>query len=139
MAAMKSDTMSLAFKTLKQALKSCLNISDNDIIIDNCSLSINNIVCSNTSKPAFYLIIDHNNRKIVLSIRGTASVSDVITDLNANAKRIGSNNAWFQSMNIDKHEEYGFVHEGILDAAEWIDRKSLQHWLNYAINIRIIQ
>ena len=108
--AMKSEHLSLTFKTPKQLLKTCLNITDDDIIIDNCSLNDIKNLWFKSHAPCFYLIIDHNTQRIVLSIRGTASIGDIITDLNANCKKIDDKNNI--GLNIN-----GFVHEGMLDAA----------------------
>jgi len=116
MTAFKSQTMSLTFKTTKQALKTCLNISDNDIIIDNCSL------WNKTHQPSFYLITDHNRKKIVLSIRGTTSIPDIMTDLNANPKSIIQSDNKYPFKNV-QIEGGGFVHEGMLQSAEWIRDK----------------
>eukprot|EP01083_Nonionella_stella_P269138 910322_1 len=114
--AMKSEEVSLAFKTPKSLLKTCFNISNNDIIIDNCSLKLDNWK-SKTHQPSFYLIIDHNKNKIVLSIRGTSSLADVITDLNATSKKCDNN-----LFGIN-----GSVHEGMWQSALFIKKKiSLQ-------------
>ena len=124
MTAMKSQTLSLSFKTSSQALKSCLNISDKDIIIDNCSFDIAKLnLWNKTHQPSFYLIVDHNVQKIVLSIRGTASIPDIMTDLNANPKVITqSNNKWFNNVQIEGKDGF-FVHEGMLESAEWVRDK----------------
>eukprot|EP01083_Nonionella_stella_P023110 63910_1 len=111
---MKSEEISLSFKTQSSLLKTCFNICDEDVIMDNCTLKLHNFM-SKTHEPTFYLIVDHKENKIVLSIRGTSSIGDLLTDLNAVTK-----NFEFSGIN-------GFVHEGMVQAAYFIRRNvSLQ-------------
>ena len=78
------ESLSLLFQSQARMLTECLNISAKDILMDSCSLnrsrSLSNVI-NRPHQPAFYLVVDHKRRKIVLSIRGSASIGDVITDL----------------------------------------------------------
>eukprot|EP01083_Nonionella_stella_P267943 905450_1 len=61
-------------------------------------------------EPTFYLIADHKKKKIVLSIRGTSSVGDLFTDLDA------------VPQNLELFGINGFVHKGMLQATYAIQR-----------------
>ena len=78
------ESLSLLFQSQARMLTECLNISAKDILMDTCSLnrsrSLSNVI-NRPHQPAFYLIVDHKRNKIVLSIRGSASIGDFITDL----------------------------------------------------------
>ena len=111
--AMKSQEMSLGFKSHCNVLKTCFNISDDDIIVNTCSMNMDSI-WSKTHEPSFYLIVDHNTHCIVLSIRGTSSISDIMTDLNAKCKHCAENKLF--------GIEHGYVHEGMLESAKFIQK-----------------
>ncbi|CAL4059419.1 unnamed protein product, partial [Meganyctiphanes norvegica] len=61
----------------------------------------------------FFVALDHSRRAIVISIRGTLSMKDVITDLNAESEPI--------PMDIIKEDWLG--HKGMVAAAEYIRTK----------------
>ncbi|XP_064082451.1 diacylglycerol lipase-alpha-like [Macrobrachium nipponense] len=61
----------------------------------------------------FFVALDHKRRSIVISIRGTLSMKDVITDLNAESEPL--------PMDIIKEDWLG--HKGMVSAAEYIRRK----------------
>jgi len=110
--AVKSEEASLTFKSPRNVLKTCLKISDEDILIDNISLKLDNLV-NKSHEPCFYLIVDHNSKRIVLSIRGTLSIGDVVTDLNADCQKVGP--AMFGAA--------GYVHQGMLQSAQFVHSK----------------
>jgi len=100
---LKSDA-SYALKSTKSLLLSVFGIAKEDVIVDQCS---NTLIASAsaTHQPSFYLCVDHEKRKIVVSIRGSSSIADALTDVNAQAKK-------YSAHGID-----GYVHEGLLAAA----------------------
>ncbi|KAL0120705.1 hypothetical protein PUN28_008402 [Cardiocondyla obscurior] len=63
----------------------------------------------------FFVALDYTKRKIVISIRGTLSMKDVLTDLNAEGEVL--------PLSPPREDWYG--HKGMVQAAEYI-RKKLQ-------------
>ncbi|XP_029179132.1 sn1-specific diacylglycerol lipase alpha isoform X6 [Nylanderia fulva] len=63
----------------------------------------------------FFVALDYTKRKIVVSIRGTLSMKDVLTDLNAEG----------EVLPLSPPREDWFGHKGMVQAAEYI-RKKLQ-------------
>ncbi|XP_025989609.1 diacylglycerol lipase-alpha isoform X2 [Solenopsis invicta] len=63
----------------------------------------------------FFVALDYTKRKIVISIRGTLSMKDVLTDLNAEGEMLP----------LSPPREDWFGHKGMVQAAEYI-RKKLQ-------------
>lgn len=61
----------------------------------------------------FFVALDHRRRAIVISIRGTLSMKDVITDLNAES----------EPLPMDTIKEDWLGHKGMVSAAEYIRRK----------------
>jgi hypothetical protein len=59
-----------------------------------------------TLRPAYALFLDHEERRCVLAIRGTATVEDALTDTVADP-------VWDEFLG-------GYVHQGIHDAAHWL-------------------
>lgn len=55
------------------ALKKLSGLEDNDILYTHFT--------SNIYSPAFYVAVDHNRQVIIVTIRGTLSLQDVITDM----------------------------------------------------------
>eukprot|EP01083_Nonionella_stella_P023111 63912_1 len=104
---MKSEEIGLSFNTQRSLLKKCFEISDDDILMDHCTLKLHNFL---KREPSFYLIVDHKKKKIVLSIRGTASLAELFIALNSVPQNV-------ELFGID-----GFVHEGMLQAAYFIQR-----------------
>ena len=105
--ALKSEEISLAFKSQTAMLAACFNLSADDILIDRCSLKMDNLM-TKVHEPAHYLAVDHRRKVIVLSIRGTSSIGDIVTDLNAKC-------AAHSISGIT-----GFVHEGMLQSAQFL-------------------
>ncbi|XP_037774367.1 diacylglycerol lipase-alpha-like [Penaeus monodon] len=61
----------------------------------------------------FFVALDHRRRAIVISIRGTLSMKDVITDLNAES----------EPLPMDTIKDDWLGHKGMVSAAEYIRRK----------------
>ena len=62
-------------------------------------------------EPIYYLMVDKHEKKIVLSVRGTTSVADIVTDLDGTAEPV--------SRNIDEGTIIeGRVHAGMKIAAQ---------------------
>ncbi|RWS28188.1 sn1-specific diacylglycerol lipase alpha-like isoform X6, partial [Leptotrombidium deliense] len=77
-------------------------------------------------EPPFFVALDHEKRTIVVSVRGTLSLQDVITDLNAEGDLLPTN----------PRREGWFGHRGMVEAAAYIrkkltDEKILHKALNY--------
>lgn len=82
------EDLSLSFQSQTTMWTKCLNISAEDILIDRCSLQWDSAYMANKAyEPVFYLAVDHKRKKIVLSIRGTVSIGDVLTDLNIDSEK----------------------------------------------------
>eukprot|EP01084_Bolivina_argentea_P143252 251621_1 len=100
-------------QSTSKLLKSCFDIDEKDIIINNVT---NNLIADNiinkTRKPNFYLCVDHKRSKIVLSIRGTASIYDGLIDVNA------------EPIKYTVRDVSGYVHKGILTAAQFVFNKT---------------
>ncbi|XP_074594649.1 inactivation no afterpotential E isoform X2 [Brevipalpus obovatus] len=64
-------------------------------------------------EPPFFVALDHDRRTVVISIRGTLSLQDVITDLNAEAEFLPTN----------PPQENWLGHKGMIEAALYIRRK----------------
>eukprot|EP00484_Ammonia_sp_Unknown_P018669 CAMPEP_0197045230 /NCGR_PEP_ID=MMETSP1384-20130603/21129_1 /TAXON_ID=29189 /ORGANISM="Ammonia sp." /LENGTH=580 /DNA_ID=CAMNT_0042476811 /DNA_START=1 /DNA_END=1743 /DNA_ORIENTATION=- len=102
---MKNDP-AFAFKSTKSLLMSVFHVQPQDVIMDRCSNSI--IIPNSTHQPSFYLCVDHAKQKIVISIRGSSSIADALTDVNAVAKPYSC------------HDIDGHVHEGILASTKFV-------------------
>lgn len=61
----------------------------------------------------FFVAVDHEKRTVVVSVRGTLSLQDVLTDLNAEGEPLPTN---------PPHEDW-LGHKGMVQAAEYIRRK----------------
>ncbi|GAB6029644.1 hypothetical protein CHUAL_005379 [Chamberlinius hualienensis] len=61
----------------------------------------------------FFVAVDHKMKTIVVSIRGTLSLKDVITDLNAEGEQLP----------VEPQREEWIGHKGMVQAAEYIRKK----------------
>ncbi|XP_054721241.1 diacylglycerol lipase-alpha-like [Uloborus diversus] len=61
----------------------------------------------------FFVALDHEKRTVVISIRGTLSLQDVVTDLNAEAEQLPTE---------PRHDDW-LGHKGMVQAAEYIRQK----------------
>ncbi|XP_055930624.1 diacylglycerol lipase-alpha-like isoform X2 [Argiope bruennichi] len=61
----------------------------------------------------FFVALDHEKRTVVISIRGTLSLQDVVTDLNAEADQLPTE---------PRHDDW-LGHKGMIQAAEYIRQK----------------
>ncbi|XP_064490017.1 diacylglycerol lipase-alpha-like isoform X2 [Ornithodoros turicata] len=76
----------------------------------------------------FFVAVDHEKRTVVVSVRGTLSLQDVLTDLNAEGEQLPTNPV---------HEDW-IGHKGMVQAAEYIRRKLLEEGiLGQAFNFSI--
>ncbi|KAI7697578.1 Sn1-specific diacylglycerol lipase alpha [Sarcoptes scabiei] len=67
-------------------------------------------------RPPFFVAVDYEKISIVISIRGTLSLSDVMTDLNAD----------YEQLPIKEPKESWFGHKGIVSAASYIRSKLIE-------------
>lgn len=109
------------FKSRKQSYTS---ISDNCC---HCNTAAFKYYCRNhnydiiyvtfeaqVSEPAFFVAVDYEKEKIIVAIRGTMSLQDIITDLNANNERLFPN---------DEDRKEWYAHRGIAHAAFYIKKR----------------
>lgn len=61
-------------------------------------------------EPPFLVAIDHDQKSIVISIRGTLSLQDIVTDLNAEGDLIP----------VEPPQEQWLAHKGMIEAANYI-------------------
>lgn len=64
-------------------------------------------------EPPFFVAVDHEKRAVVVTIRGTLSLQDVITDLNAEGDLLPT----------DTRRESWLGHRGMVEAALYIKRQ----------------
>ncbi|KAL5274913.1 DAGLA family protein [Megaselia abdita] len=87
------------------ALKKTLQVSDVEIIYVTYHVDV--------GETPFFVAIDYSKRKIVISIRGTLSMKDVLTDLNAESEVL--------PLTAPKDDWLG--HKGMVQAAIYIKNK----------------
>ncbi|XP_055389650.1 diacylglycerol lipase-alpha isoform X2 [Condylostylus longicornis] len=87
------------------ALKKTLSISDVEVIYATYHVDI--------GETPFFVAIDYSQKKIVISIRGTLSMQDVITDLNAEG----------EVLPLEPAREDWLGHKGMVQAAIYIKNK----------------
>merc|ERR1711971_756949 len=66
------------------------------------------LITNKTHQPHFYLALDRKMKRIVLSIRGSSSIADALTDVNCVCKE-------YSAHNVD-----GYVHEGMMASARFV-------------------
>lgn len=87
------------------ALKKTLQVSDVEIIYVTYHVDV--------GETPFFIAIDYSQKKIVISIRGTLSMKDVLTDLNAESEVL--------PLSAPKDDWLG--HKGMVQAAIYIKKK----------------
>ena len=115
------ESLSLLFQSQASMLIKCLNNGANDILMETCSLNRSrsqSIAINGPHQPAFYLVLDHKQNKIVLSIRGSASIGDFITE-----------SLWDYTKWSDAGIT-GYVHEGWLGGAQYIHKSVTNTLIN---------
>jgi len=97
-----SARYSLPFTTTDHVLKHCFDIDPVDIVDFERGQTPN--------QPFFYLAVDRNKERIVVSVRGTvpSNVFDVLTDLDA------------KPMDYSVGEVHGVVHQGMSLSAKYV-------------------
>ncbi|CAM6089926.1 unnamed protein product [Calypogeia fissa] len=83
----------------KEKMQSCAKELQ---IEESCIVKL--LATSAVGKPAFFIGLNHPKKAVVLSIRGTFSATDVLTDLKPHSERFGD----------------GYAHSGMLGSARWI-------------------
>lgn len=105
-----------AFKSTTRILDSTFQIAPEDVIMDNLE-DRDWISTTEVHDPSFYLVVDRARRLIVLSISGTSSVADALTDLDGIAEA-------HTSFDIDGDDSIsGYVHPGFFQAAKTVKAK----------------
>ncbi|XP_074647959.1 diacylglycerol lipase-alpha-like [Tubulanus polymorphus] len=87
------------------ALKEMSGLQDADFIYVTYHVDI--------GETPFFVALDHKDKKVVISIRGTLSLQDVLTDLKADA----------ETLPIDPVNEEWLGHKGMVQAAVYIKKK----------------
>ena len=82
-------------------------------------------------EPPFIVVLDHDRKCLVISVRGTLSLQDIITDLNAEGDLLPTN---FGKENVDTTN--WLAHKGMIEAATYIQtelvrNKIIERALNY--------
>ncbi|XP_063970812.1 diacylglycerol lipase-alpha-like [Lytechinus pictus] len=93
------------------ALKKMSGLSNNDIIYATFHVSV--------WETPFFVALDHERSRVVVSIRGTLSVADIVTDLSADTSPISSQ---------DESSPYQ-GHKGMVEAANYIKRRLIDDML----------
>ncbi|XP_022649530.1 sn1-specific diacylglycerol lipase alpha-like isoform X3 [Varroa destructor] len=79
----------------------------------------------NVNETPFLIALDHERRTVVVSVRGTLSLQDIITDLNADG----------EPLPVDPPRAGWMGHKGMVKAAEYIKSKLVDDGLlNYAFS-----
>ncbi|OQR78732.1 sn1-specific diacylglycerol lipase alpha-like [Tropilaelaps mercedesae] len=79
----------------------------------------------NVNETPFLIALDHERRTVVVSVRGTLSLQDIITDLNADGELLP----------VDPPRVDWIGHQGMVKAAEYIKSKLIDDGLlNYAFS-----
>lgn len=94
---------------MEKLVKNTFGIEDEDIVMmqsmgTSTKQVVHNDVQGTLYEPAFYLIVDAKEEKIVLAVRGSTSLNDIFTDLDAHADN--------QTLHIDGDTIEGYVHPG---------------------------
>ncbi|NXG08491.1 DGLA lipase, partial [Sakesphorus luctuosus] len=81
------------------------NMTSVDIVYTSCHDAV--------YETPFYVAVDHDKKKVVISIRGTLSPKDALTDLTGNAERLP----------VEGHHGTWLGHKGMVLSAEYIKKK----------------
>lgn len=87
------------------ALRRMVDIGDIDIIYATFHVDV--------GETPFFVALDYTRKKVVISIRGTLSMKDVLTDLNAEA----------EVLPLTPPRDDWLGHKGMVQAAEYIRKK----------------
>lgn len=86
--------------------------ANNEAISELTGIAVGDIKQSNWRnspfRPCYYVAVDHSNRCIVISIRGSLEIGDLLSDVTAN------------SIKVSLLGVSGWVHEGIMASASYI-------------------
>jgi len=91
--------MNLTSRSMEELIIRMTGVLKKDILRSNAN--------SKFQKPAFAVVMDYNYKAIVVTIRGTANVEDVLTDVHAESAPF----------------HVGHTHRGILCSAQYLDRE----------------
>ncbi|NXC53564.1 DGLA lipase, partial [Aleadryas rufinucha] len=81
------------------------NMTSVDIVYTSCHDAV--------YETPFYVAVDHDKKKVVISIRGTLSPKDALTDLTGDAERLP----------VEGHHGTWLGHKGMVLSAEYIKKK----------------
>ncbi|XP_058798543.1 diacylglycerol lipase-alpha isoform X1 [Phymastichus coffea] len=87
------------------ALRRMIEIGDIEVVYATFHVDV--------GETPFFVALDYTKKKVVVSIRGTLSMKDVMTDLNAEA----------EVLPLSPPREDWFGHKGMVQAAEYIRKK----------------
>lgn len=98
----------------KRYLDLLRSIPDRQVFCEHCEIADEDVILCRFSAekftPAHILVRDHHKKSIVLTIRGTYSMHDIFTDINADV--------FEYSYRHDDVETKGWVHSGIFTCAQ---------------------
>ncbi|XP_076687262.1 inactivation no afterpotential E isoform X1 [Andrena cerasifolii] len=89
------------------ALKKLINVAEVEVTYATFHVDV--------SETPFYVALDYTRKKVVVSIRGTLSMEDVLTDLNGEA----------EVLPLSPPRDDWLGHKGMVQAAEYIQKKLL--------------
>lgn len=87
------------------AIRKLSGLDSRNIVYANCHVEV--------GETSFFIALDHDKRKVIISIRGTLSLKDILTDLQAECEVLPV---------TPKHDEW-LGHKGMVQAALYIKRK----------------
>ncbi len=87
------------------ALRKLTSVKDMDLVYATYHVGV--------GETPFFIAVDHEEQKVVISVRGTLSLHDVLTDLNADCELLP----------VDPPKEDWMGHKGMVQAAAYIKRK----------------
>jgi len=91
--------MNLTSRSMEELIMRMTGVPKKDILRSNAN--------SKFQQPAFAVVMDYNHKTVVVTIRGTANVEDVLTDVHAESAPF----------------HVGHAHRGILCSAQYLDRE----------------
>ncbi|BBN09278.1 sn1-specific diacylglycerol lipase [Marchantia polymorpha subsp. ruderalis] len=91
-----------AYREKTELLTADLEVDEKDIIKHETTSAF--------GQPAYFVALNHAKKAVVLSIRGTFSAIDVLTDLKPHSENFGD----------------GYAHSGMLHSAQWLKENTLE-------------
>ncbi|KAL2631922.1 hypothetical protein R1flu_016608 [Riccia fluitans] len=91
-----------AYQEKTQLVAAELEMEEKDIVKHNMVAAF--------GQPSYFIGLDHSKKAVVLSVRGTHSAVDVLTDLKPHGETFGD----------------GYAHSGMLNSAKWLQETTVE-------------